>query len=75
MVTDEQVRRFFKMKNKYQHLYQAADAAGMSTKTAGKYLKSGILPSQCRPLLLWATVDARRVGKVRMVGIVGRAGR
>ncbi len=39
MVTDKQVRRFFAMKNKYQHLYQAADAAGMSTKTACKYLK------------------------------------
>jgi len=55
MVTDEQVRRLVKMKNKYQHLYQAADAAGMSTKTAGKYLKSGVLPSQCRPIHDWAT--------------------
>ena len=44
MVTDEQVRRLFKMKNKHQHLYQAADAAGMSTKTAHKYLESGVLP-------------------------------
>jgi hypothetical protein len=55
MVTDEQVRRLFKMKNKYQHLYQAADAAGMSTKTARKYLKSGVLPSQCRPIHDWET--------------------
>ena len=54
MVTDEQVRRLFKMENKHQHLYQAADAAGMSTKTARKYLTSGVLPSQCRPLHDWA---------------------
>ena len=54
MVTDEQVRRLFKMKNKHQHLYQAADTAGMSTKTARKYLKSGVLPSQCRQLHDWA---------------------
>ena len=55
MVTDEQVRRLLKMKNKHQHLYQAADAAGMSTKTARKYLQSGVLPSQCQPLHDWAT--------------------
>lgn len=55
MVTDEQVRRLLKMKNKHQHLYQAADAAGMSTKTARKYLTSGVLPSQCQPLHDWAT--------------------
>ena len=55
MVTDEQVRRLFRMKNKHQHLYQAADAAGMSTKTARKYLTSGVLPSQCRPLHDWTT--------------------
>jgi len=55
MVTDEQVRRLFKMKNKHQHLYQAADAAGMSAKTARKYLQSGVLPSQCRPIHSWFT--------------------
>jgi len=55
MVTDEQVRRLFTMKNRYQHLYQAADAAGMSTKTARKYLQSGVLPGQCHPLHDWAT--------------------
>jgi len=54
MVTDKQVRTLLKKKNKYQHLYQAADAAGMSTKTARKYLKSGVLPSQCRPVHDWA---------------------
>lgn len=55
MVTDEQVRRLFAMKNRYQHLYQAADAAGMSTKTARKYLRTGILPSQCRRQHDWST--------------------
>ena len=55
MVTDEQVRRLFTMKNRYQYLYQAADAAGMSTKTARKYLQSGVLPGQCHPLHDWAT--------------------
>ncbi len=55
MVTDEQVRRLFTMKNRYQYLYQAADAAGMSTQTARKYLQSGVLPGQCHPLHDWAT--------------------
>ena len=38
MVTDQQVRRLFAMKNRHEYLYQAADAAGMSCKTARKYL-------------------------------------
>ncbi len=50
MVTDEQVRRLYQMKQRYNHLYQAADAAGMSVKTARKCLRSGILPSQCQPI-------------------------
>jgi response regulator of citrate/malate metabolism len=45
MVTDSQVRRLFAMKNKCRTLYQLADKAGMSTKTARKYLKSSVLPS------------------------------
>jgi response regulator of citrate/malate metabolism len=40
MVTDQQVRKLFKTQNKYEHFYQAADAAGMSSKTARKFLKS-----------------------------------
>jgi hypothetical protein len=55
MVTDKQVRRLFAMKNKIKYLYQLADAAGMSTKTARKYLKSGVLPSQCRATHDWPT--------------------
>ena len=55
MVTDEQARRLFAMKNKIKYLYQLADKAGMSTKTARKYLKSGKLPSQCQTIHDWPT--------------------
>lgn len=55
MVTDEQVRRLFAMKNKVKYRYQLADKAGMSTKTARKYLKSGVLPSQCQTIHDWPT--------------------
>jgi len=55
MVTDEQVRRLFEMQNKVDHLYQAADLAAMSTKTARKYLRSGQLPSQCKKEHTWKT--------------------
>ena len=55
MVTDQQVRRLFDVQNKYEYQYQAADAAGISSKTAHKYLKSGKLPSQCRVDHTWAT--------------------
>jgi len=51
MVTDSQVRRLFAMKNKVKYFYQLADKAGMSAKTARKYLKSGSLPSQCLSLI------------------------
>jgi len=55
MVTDQQVRRLFAMQNKYEHQYQAADAAGISSKTAHKYLKGGKLPSQCKVEHTWPT--------------------
>ena len=55
MVTDRQVRRLFDMQNKYKHLYQVADAAGISRKTARKYLKNGRLPSQCKVEHTWPT--------------------
>jgi len=55
MVTDQQVRRLFDVRNKHDHLYQAADAAGMSSKTARKYLKNGTLPSQCKVEHTWPT--------------------
>ena len=43
------------MRTKHDHLYQAADAAGMSSKTAHKYLNSGKLPSQCKVEHTWPT--------------------
>ncbi|MCD4802754.1 MAG: IS21 family transposase [Anaerolineales bacterium] len=43
------------MRNKYEYQYQAADAAGISSKTARKYLKNGKLPSQCRVEHTWST--------------------
>ncbi|NLH16227.1 MAG: hypothetical protein GX455_06585 [Phycisphaerae bacterium] len=55
MVTDHRVRRLIAVRNKYDYQYQAADAAGMSSKTAGKYLHSGKLPSQCRVEHSWPT--------------------
>jgi len=55
MVTDQQVRRLFRMQNKYEHQYQAADAADISSKTAHKYLKGGKLPSQCKVEHTWPT--------------------
>jgi len=55
MVTDQQVRRLFAMQNKYEYQHQAADAAGISSKTAHKYLKKGKLPSQCKVEHTWPT--------------------
>jgi len=55
MVTDQQVRRLFDVQNKHDYQYQAADAAGISSKTARKYLKNGKLPSQCRVEHTWPT--------------------
>jgi hypothetical protein len=55
MVTDKQVRRLFEMQNKVKYLYQLADSAGMSPKTARKYLKANKLPSQLRTEHTWRT--------------------
>ncbi|KKM02917.1 hypothetical protein LCGC14_1779620 [marine sediment metagenome] len=55
MVTDLQVRKLFDMQNKHKYQYQAADAAGISGKTARKYLKNGKLPSQCKIDHTWPT--------------------
>ncbi len=55
MVTDNQVRTLFAMKNKVKYLYQLADKAGMSSKTVCKYLKLGALPSQCQAIHDWPT--------------------
>jgi len=55
MATDQQVRRLFAVQNQYEYQYQAADAAGISSKTARKYLKNGKLPSQCKVEHTWPT--------------------
>ena len=55
MVTDQQVRRLFDVQNRYEHQYQAADAAGINRKTAHKYLTGGKLPSHCRVEHTWPT--------------------
>jgi response regulator of citrate/malate metabolism len=57
MVTDKQVRRLFEMQNKVKYLYQLADSAGMSPKTARKYLKANKLPSQLRTEHTWRTYN------------------
>ena len=55
MVTDQQVKRLFDVRNKHKYQYQVADAAGISRKTARKYLKTGTLPSHCRVEHTWST--------------------
>jgi hypothetical protein len=55
MVTDMQVRRLFEMQKKVKYLYQLADSAGMSPKTARKYLRANKLPSQLRTEHTWKT--------------------
>ena len=55
MVKDQQVRRLVKLKKNEKTLTMAAAKAGLSRKTARKYLKSGKLPSQCQPERYWRT--------------------
>ena len=55
MVTDNQVRMLMKLVNREKLLKTAAAKAGMSEKTARKYLKSGKLPSQCKVIHDWRT--------------------
>lgn len=55
MVTDQQVRRLFMFKNKETYLYIAADKAGMTERTAYKYIKANRLPSQLKCEHDWQT--------------------
>lgn len=55
MVTDQQVRRLLMFKNREKYQYQAADKAGMSERTAYKYLKANKLPSQLKCKHDWQT--------------------
>ena len=54
MVTDKQVRRLRDLIQE-QGLSLASAKAGMDEKTARKYLRSGKLPSECRPDRTWRT--------------------
>lgn len=55
MVTDQQVRRLFMFKNKERYQYMAADKAGMTERTAYKYIKVNRLPSQLKCGHNWQT--------------------
>ena len=55
MVTEQQVRRLLMLKNKGLYQYQAADKAGMTERTAYKYIKTNRLPSQLKCEHDWET--------------------
>lgn len=55
MVTDHQVRRLYMLKSKGMKQYQAADKAGISQRSAYKYLKSNKLPCQMQKKHDWST--------------------
>ena len=54
MLTDKQFERLLSMKHKKQFFYQLADAAGVSPKTARKYLKYNQAPSQLKTPHAWS---------------------
>jgi hypothetical protein len=55
MVTDQQVRRLMTRLQAGDSVTVAAAKAGMDPKTARKYVRSGIVPSQARPERTWRT--------------------
>lgn len=55
MVTDNQVRRLFKLKHTEKSIADAAMKSGMSENTARKYLKKHQLPSELRVPHTWRT--------------------
>lgn len=55
MVTDQQVRRVFALMNRVKTKALAAVKAGMDRKTARKYQKLGLLPSQVAKPHVWRT--------------------
>lgn len=55
MVTDQQVRRLFKLLHTEKHFGIAAAKAGMDEKTARKYHRLGKLPSQVKKTHAWRT--------------------
>jgi hypothetical protein len=55
MVTDQQIRRLFKLSNTEKTQEIAASKAGMDVKTARKYLRGRRLPSELKPERHWRT--------------------
>src|ERR1039457_4656324 len=55
MVTDQQVRRSWRMSNTEKTQEMAAAKAGMDVKTARKYLEARRLPSEMRAARHWPT--------------------
>jgi len=55
MVTDKQVRRLMKLIRNGKGLGTAAAGAGMDEKTARKYVRVGMMPSECRVEHTWRT--------------------
>ena len=55
MLTDKQFERLLSMKHKKQFFYQLADSAGISPKTARKYLSLNTPPSQLKAEHTWST--------------------
>lgn len=54
MVTDEQVRRLWSLMNRFNQGISAIKA-GMAEKTARRYIKAGLLPSQMKRERYWET--------------------
>lgn len=55
MVTDQQIRRLFKLSMTEETQEIAASKAGMDVKTARKYLKSRRIPSEMKAARHWRT--------------------
>src|SRR5579863_6154470 len=55
MVTDQQIRRLFKLSMTEETQEIAASKAGMDVKTARKYLKARRLPSEVKAARHWRT--------------------
>jgi hypothetical protein len=55
MVTDQQIRRLYKLSNTEETQEIAAAKAGMDVKTARKYLRAQRLPSEMQAERHWRT--------------------
>ncbi|MEM8713068.1 MAG: IS21 family transposase [Planctomycetota bacterium] len=74
MVTDQQVRKLMRERKKGATIEVAAAKAGMSRKTASKYLASGQLPSTNRKPRRWRTrVDPFEADWPEMVAMLEEA--